>query len=123
MPTTKWDGIDRRQLRRRVGTDPVTNDDLDEALAIHGEVEKADYTALFNKVMEAFPDGVENHCDYHKSKIEAAKAEKEFWDTAKKEIIKKGIGGLFHLVWIIGGLILIGASVKYGISLPFVNKP
>lgn len=116
-------GIDRRTYNRRAGTDPVTSDDLDEALAIHSEEERKYVNSLVDTVMSAFPDGVKSHCDYHKSKIEAAKAEKEFWDTAKKEVIKRGVGGFLSLLGILFVLAMLGASAKYGISIPFMGKP
>lgn len=108
--------------RRRVTdpTAPVTFADLEDLFAKHEENERK----MHDEIMSAFPNGdVKGHCDYHNSKIEAAKAEKEFWDCAKQEIMKRGVGALFHLVWIVGCLALLGMSVKYGFALPFTVPP
>ena len=106
-----WDGVERRVLKH--GATPVTNDDLDEALAVHSQQERAYVENLLEELMRAFPDGVEKHRDYHESKIQAAKAEKEFWDTAKKAVITNGISGLFGLVKIILVLAALGLTAKF----------
>lgn len=62
----------------------------------------------------AFPDGPENHRLAHEAWIAAKKAEAEFWKELKLEIAKKGTLGFLYLV---GGLILVGAASKFGISI------
>lgn len=105
------------------GTEPVTNDDLDEALRLHSEEEREYYNQLIAKIMDAFPDGdLAAHRQYHSSKIEAAKAEKEFWMAAKQELMRRGISGMLHLLGLIFLLALAGAAAKYGIALPFLPK-
>lgn len=97
---------------KRHGTDPVTNDDLNEALAIHSEQERAYVKQIVDGVLRAFPDGVETHRAYHESLIEARKAEKEFWDTAKKAVITNGVSGLFSLIRIVLVLAALGLTAK-----------
>lgn len=106
-----WDGVERR--KRNHGTDVVTNDDLDEALALHSQEERKHVAEAIAEVMRAFPDGVDTHRGYHQSKIEAAKAEKEFWDTAKKAVITNGISGVFTLIKIILLLAALGLTAKF----------
>lgn len=107
----------------RRGDEPVTNDDLDEALEIHAEKERAQYEALIGNVMRAFPDGdVEGHRQYHTSRIAAAKAEKEFWDSAKHKLIEQGVSGVVRVLMLIVIFALLGVSAKYGIAIPFLPK-
>lgn len=106
-----WDGTERRK-RRTNSNEPVTNDDLDEALALHSEQERQYVSGLIDNVLKAFPDGVDAHRSYHHSKIEAAKAEKEFWDTAKKAVITNGVSGLFSLLKIVLTLVALGLTAK-----------
>lgn len=101
------------------GDNPVTNDDLDEALRIHSEEERDYYSKLMGEVLKAFPGGIEEHRNYHLAKAEAAKAEKEFWQTAKTEILRKGISGALHLLGVIVLLAAVGLFAKIGIALPF----
>lgn len=110
----KYTGPERRQ--RHVGDAPVTNDDLDEALALHSEQERKHMEGLIAEVMVAFPDGVQNHREAHKAQIDAAKAQKEFWDTAKKAVVTNGVASLFALLKIIILLAALGLTVKF--SMP-----
>lgn len=109
-----WDGIERRAKKH--GSDPVTNDDLDEALAVHSIEERKHVTNLIDEVLRAFPDGVETHRAYHESIIEARKAEKEFWDTAKKAIITNGISGMFSVIKVV--LVLAALGLASNVTLP-----
>jgi hypothetical protein len=94
----------------------VTNDDLDEALAIHSEEERRYVKGLVDELHRAFPDGVETHRAYHESLIEARKAEKEFWDTAKKAVITNGINGLMTVIKVV--LILAALGLASNVTLP-----
>lgn len=105
--------------RHYSGDSPVTKDDLESALHAHSEEERAYYQHILGEVMKAFPEGIEGHRLYHMQKAEAAKAEKEFWQTARTEILRKGISGLLHLIGVIVLLSAIGLSAKLGIALPF----
>lgn len=54
----------------------------------------------------------EGHRRFHEEKIRAAKAEAEFWRDLKLEIAKKGV---WSLLVIICGLVVVGASAKLGL--------
>jgi hypothetical protein len=56
----------------------------------------------------------EGHRRFHEEKLRAAKAEAEFWNELKLEIAKKGI---WSLLTIICGLIVVGVSAKLGFGL------
>lgn len=55
----------------------------------------------------------EGHRRFHEEKVRAAKAEAEFWKELKMEIAKKGI---WSLLVIICGLIVVGLSAKIGLT-------
>lgn len=55
----------------------------------------------------------EGHRKFHEEKLRAAKAEAEFWSELKLEIAKKGI---WSLLVIICGLVVIGISAKVGLT-------
>ena len=104
-------GTDRR---KRLGTDPITVDDLDEALEIHSVKEWAYLREVFAELKAAFPDGdFRRHHDYHEQKNKAAQAEEEFWKTAKTTLIQAGVNGVIKLVWILCLLVMLGMTVKF----------
>lgn len=101
------------------GDAPATIDDVEELLRVHEEHEKEMINQLRADIMKAFPNGdAEAHCDYHAKLIKAAEAQEEFWQAAKIELMKKGLGAL----WEVGRIVLILAAVgflaKFGIALP-----
>ena len=55
----------------------------------------------------------DGHRKFHEEKVRAAKAEAEFWAELKLEIAKKG---LWSLLVIICGLVVVGLSAKLGLS-------
>lgn len=55
----------------------------------------------------------EGHRRFHEEKLRAAKAEAEFWRELKLEIAKKG---LWSLLVIICGLVVVGTSAKLGLT-------
>lgn len=55
----------------------------------------------------------EGHRRFHEEKLRAAKAEAEFWRDLKLEIAKKGV---WSLLVIICGLIVVGTSAKLGLT-------
>lgn len=62
------------------------------------------------------PDGstdFEGHRNYHEAMIKAATAQEQFWRELKLEVAKKGI---WSLLVIICGLVVIGVSAKFGIG-------
>lgn len=106
------DLIERRKIR------PVTLEEVQQLFAEH-ELHEREMHKMF---LSAFPDGdTEGHCAYHQSKIEAAKAEKEFWDIAKKAVITNGVNGAFSLLKIVLMLAALGLVAKYGLVIPFMQ--
>lgn len=75
--------------------------------------------AELKKISSAFTtneDGTtdfEGHRRFHEQKVRAAQAEAEFWRDLKLEIAKKGI---WSLLVVICGLVMIGASAKLGLT-------
>jgi hypothetical protein len=62
------------------------------------------------------PDGTvdyDGHRRYHEQMIAAAEAQTEFWRELRLDIAKKGIWGLLIIVV---GLIMVGISAKLGIG-------
>lgn len=62
------------------------------------------------------PDGAvdfDGHRRYHESMIAAATAQEQFWSELKLEIAKKGVWGLLVIIC---GLILVGVSAKLGLG-------
>lgn len=55
----------------------------------------------------------DGHRRFHEEKVRAAKAEAEFWSELKLEIAKKG---LWSLLVIICGLVVVGLSAKLGLG-------
>lgn len=105
--TPTYTGPERR--KRHSGDTPVTNDDLDEALAIHEAKERLFVTELHNHLLSAFPDGTEKHRLAHEKMIKAAEAEESFWRDLKTEIAKKSIWGILHILTI---LVVAGLGAK-----------
>lgn len=93
----------------------MTNDDLDEALALHAQEERTFVLGLLDR---AFPDGVDAHGAYHQKVNAAAKAEEEFWRAAKMNLLEHGLNGVFWVFVIVAGLALAGLMTKLGIPLP-----
>lgn len=63
------------------------------------------------------PDGevdFDGHRRYHESMIAASTAQEQFWRDLKLEIAKKGV---WSLLVIICGLVVVGVSAKVGIGL------
>lgn len=55
----------------------------------------------------------DGHRKFHEEKIKAARAEAEFWRELKLEIAKKG---LWSLLVVICGLVVVGLSAKLGLN-------
>lgn len=72
-----------------------------------------------HKINGAFatnPDGTTDfagHKQYHEAMIKAATAQEQFWNELKLEVAKKGI---WSLLVIICGLVVVGVSAKFGIG-------
>lgn len=80
----------------------------------------------FDEIMDALrqingafasnPDGSTDfagHRNYHEAMIKAATAQEQFWKELKLEVAKKGI---WSLLVIICGLVVVGISAKFGIG-------
>ncbi len=66
---------------------------------------------MFTDFMDAFPDGPHNHRNAHQSMIDAANAQKKFWDDLRLDLAKKGIWGI---ILVLVGLVVTGAAAKIG---------
>ena len=51
------------------------------------------------KLLSAFPDGVENHRSAHEAMIRAAKAQEDFYTELRKDLAKAGIIGAFVILF------------------------
>lgn len=100
------------------GNQPVTNDDLDEALALHAKSEREEIQKMIDEVMKAFPDGTENHRRAHEKMIKAAEAEERFWTDLKADIAKKSIWGILQILTI---LVVAGLSAKL-LGVPIISQ-
>lgn len=58
------------------------------------------------------------HKDYHQAKVDAAKAEQEFWNAAKMKLVENGVGAILAVLKIVLGLALVGLMLKLGMKLP-----
>lgn len=66
---------------------------------------------MFSEFMEAFPDGPHNHRNAHQTMIDAANAQKKFWDDLRLDLAKKGIWSIFI---VLVGLVMTGIATKIG---------
>lgn len=69
-----------------------------------------------NSAFATNPDGTTDfagHRQYHEAIIKAATAQEQFWYELKLEVMKKGI---WSLLVIICGLVVVGISAKFGIG-------
>lgn len=72
-----------------------------------------------DELRTAFPDGdIRGHCDAHKEMIDAAKAQKAFWNGMKEEIGKRGI---LAVIILLCGFIWVGLQIKLGLYHPVVK--
>ena len=107
-----------------IDSQPLTLSDFKMLMAEHEQRDAECKKDMLAEFMSAFPNGEPlPHRAYHQSKIDAARAEMEFWEVAKVEVFKRGLGGVMHVLWIVAGLALLGLSVKIGVPIPFVGKP
>ena len=102
-------------ISRGDGSQPVTRDELEEALAIYSAEERAWLRAEIDRVMRAFPDGVEAHRTAHEAMIKAAAAEEAFWRGLREDIMHKSIWGILQILLI---LTVAGLAAKFGLALP-----
>jgi hypothetical protein len=95
--------------------------------AVHlAQSDNAHIDKRFDEIMDALrkingafatnPDGTSDfsgHKQYHEAMIKAATAQEQFWQELKLEIAKKGV---WSLLIIICGLVVVGVSAKFGIG-------
>ena len=107
--------------RQRDGSAAVTIDDLDEALGTHSRRERDELSSMIDakvlavrdQLVYAFPDGIEGHRKAHEAMIAAAKAEEQFWQDLRRDVAKKSIWGILHILTI---LLLGTLAVKLGVG-------
>ena len=82
------------------------------------DISSCPHTDLIKEIYDAFPDGPENHKEYHQALIDAAKAQRKFWDDLTVDLKKNGIKGI---ILVLLGLIiakLFGTeAVKFALKL------
>ena len=79
---------------------------MDQFLRAHDDRIKEVHTAFPN-------EDLHGHRKYHDRLLDAADAEKKFWDDLKLDLVKKGT---WSVLIILTGLIVTGISVKMGWS-------
>lgn len=112
-------GVDRRKYPKTMEQFEL---DVRKMFEAHEQHERKWISDLRDELLKAFPNGdIEGHCDYHISKIRAARAEEEFWKTAKSEAVKHGVAGLFATLKWVSILAVVGLAYKLGVG-PAVAK-
>lgn len=107
MPDKVYAGEERRRSHtiEMKAIEAIVERLMNKVIAEHEARERAVWSETMDK---AFPEGdPEAHRDYHQTKIDAAKAEQEFYATLKARLVENGIIGTVRLVsW----LLFIGAT-------------
>lgn len=81
-----------------------------DGLTLEEKVDEA--LAILATITHAFPDGPEAHRSAHEAMIKASAAQERFWAELRLDIAKKGLWGLLVIVC---GLVLVGAAAKIGV--------
>lgn len=101
---------------------PLTRGDFKVLMVEHENKDISRQDLQIVKFMSAFPGGDPvKHCEYHQSKIDAAKAEQRFWELAQGKLVEKGIEGIVGAIKIVIILAITGAAYKLGVTLPFLG--
>lgn len=87
-----------------------------DGLTLEEKVDEA--LAILATIAYAFPDGPEAHRHAHEAMIKASAAQERFWDELKLDIAKKGLWGLLVIVV---GLVLVGAATKVGVLAAIIK--
>jgi hypothetical protein len=87
-----------------------------DGLSLDEKVDEA--LTLLAAIAYAFPDGPEAHRHAHEAMIKASAAQERFWDELKLDIAKKGLWGLLVIVV---GLVLVGAATKVGVLAALIK--
>ena len=80
---------------------PITSDEFDEGLAIHSSEERAWMRTEIDRILHAFPDGIDAHRAAHEQMLAAAKAEEAFWRDLRTDVAKKSIWGILQILIIL----------------------
>lgn len=99
MPDEVYTGEERRKHHAMEveAIEAIVERLMNKVIAEHEARERI----MWNETMDkAFPGGdPEAHRNYHQTKIDAAKAEQEFWTTIKSRLVETGIVGTVRLVF------------------------
>jgi predicted ATPase len=88
----------------------------------HEATEDASRQTILDKILDAFPGkDTTGHREYHQGKIDAAIAEKEYWEAAKKTLVSEGVKGVLSVLKILLYLALAGLAIKLGFAVPFMG--
>lgn len=111
--------VERRADNRNITLQDVKNV-IHTALLEHEIREKDNVVTMIQALKEELvPEGETfQHREYHAKKINAAKAEEDFWVSAKKKVVENGITGLFGILKVLVYLGFISLAFKIGITLP-----
>ena len=118
--TDVYTGPERRRAEtmQMEAIEAVVERILIQQIAAHEERERT----LWN---QAFPHGdPESHREYHQAKIDAAEAEKEFYQTLKMKLAEAGaLGALKLVLWLL--MMGLGAVIagKFGVLPLFLGGP
>ena len=97
-----YGGANRRvsEITQLEAIEAVVEPMMIKLLAKHEENERAMWKEVLTR---AFPDGdPESHREYHQSKIDAAKAEQEFYTTLKFKLVETGALGVLRVImWLL----------------------
>ena len=98
---------------------PIASDILDaiemaveRAISKYEKREEEIWEEKSKIIMNAFPDGIQNHRNAHQAMIDAAKAQENFWKELKLDLTKKGIWGI---ITVLVGLAMVGLAAKAGV--------
>lgn len=117
--TEEYSGPERRSFARTISE---VEEAFDRKLRDHEDREKTRIQMLIKQLeTDAFPDGTAAHRLAHQAMIDAANAEKEFWNGLKADIAKKSIWGILQILTV---LLIAGIAAKLGLGavIPWVGK-
>jgi len=106
---------------RRLSSDnaPLTRGDFKILMVEHEAKEEKSQLDQLKTFMSAFPGGDPlKHCEFHQAKIDAAQAEKRFWEIAQGKALEKGIEGIFGVLKIVFLLAVTTVAFKFGLKIP-----
>ena len=93
------------------------HDELMAHEAREKEFTKEHVAAVLGIFLKAFPngeDGIEGHREHHAALMASAKAEKEYWELAKAELLKHGISAVLTVAKGVVLLMVAGLLLKLG---------